>query len=147
MNKLEDISQLFVVETTAPAETASLGALLATEVTSPIVIALEGDLGTGKTEFVRGFAAASGCEEVVSSPTFAILNSYQGERGPVHHFDLYRIRNEAELAELGFDEYVFGEDTCLIEWAERAAPLLPEGTVRIRFEHLGGTRRRISRLS
>jgi tRNA threonylcarbamoyladenosine biosynthesis protein TsaE len=145
MDVYVDVSRPFEIETATPAETAAIGAELVSIVDAGAVIALQGDLGAGKTEFVKGFADGAGSRDVVSSPTFAILNTYVGRRWPVFHFDLYRIANDSELAELGFDEYLFGEGVCLIEWPERASGWLPSEAVRLRFEHVDGARRRITR--
>lgn len=145
MNETIDVSKPFELETANPAETALIGAMFATQLQPPAVIALIGDLGSGKTEFVKGFMKESGGDDVVSSPTFAILNTYKGRGVTVYHFDLYRIEHDSELTELGFEEYLFGDGICLIEWAERAEEWLPSDTTRIHFEHAGGSRRCIRR--
>jgi tRNA threonylcarbamoyladenosine biosynthesis protein TsaE len=146
MAVLLNASQAFVVDSPSPAHTAAIGAAVAAAVRPPAIIALCGDLGAGKTEFVKGFVSGSSVESAVSSPTFSILNTYDGAERPIYHFDLYRIEGKAELAELGFDEYVFGEGICLIEWAERAEGWLPPETIHMRFEHIDDTTRRVSRL-
>ncbi len=95
--------------------------------------ALIGGLGAGKTEFVRGFVAELSPETVVRSPTFSIVNTYVKGPFPVHHFDFYRLSDESDLYELGFDDYVYGEGVCLIEWANMFADSLPSDTKTIRF--------------
>jgi len=96
------------------------------------IVALEGELGAGKTEFVKGICRFFAVEDLVTSPTFAIINQYDGitpEGAPVkiYHVDLYRIDSPAELAEVGFDDMVFAHDAIkLIEWPEKAAHLMPQ---------------------
>ena len=92
------------------------------------IYALTGDLGAGKTVFAKGFAAGLGITEPVNSPTFTILQIYEGGRLPLYHFDVYRIEDEAEMEEVGLDEYLYGNGVCLIEWPERIAEILPEST-------------------
>src|SRR5438105_8714434 len=83
------------------------------------VFALSGDLGAGKTQFVKGFVAGIESRAEVTSPTFVLVHEYSGGRLPVYHFDFYRIENREALLRLGFDDYVFGDGVSLIEWAER----------------------------
>ena len=89
------------------------------------VIALTGELGVGKTQFVKGFAAGLGSAAEVTSPTFTLIHEYFGGRLPVYHFDFYRIESAQELVRLGFDDYVEGDGICIIEWADRFRDLLP----------------------
>jgi len=98
------------------------------------VIGFFGDLGSGKTRTIQGICQGLGCGEQVSSPTFTIINEYQGKY-PVYHFDLYRIDSEQEIYDLGYEEYFYDEGICLIEWAERAGSLLPADRIEI---HLKG---------
>ena len=94
------------------------------------VVALFGELGAGKTRFVQGLASAWDVQDVVSSPTFTLVNEYRG-RVPVYHIDLYRIRHEEEALDLGLDEYLFGRGITIIEWSERILHLLPDSAWRI----------------
>lgn len=111
------------------------------------VFALYGELGAGKTEFVRGFAEALGVDAaVVTSPTFTLIHEYDGMM-PIYHFDAYRIRSDAELIDMGLDEYLYDEGICLIEWPERIEHLLPRGSVRLRLEHGPGAARTVTRLT
>lgn len=114
-------------ERTASAEeTRALGARLAQIAQPGDVFSLDGDLGSGKTEFVRGFVEAlspNGAD--VRSPTFSIVNTYKTQKFPVHHFDFYRIEDPRELASIGFDEYAGGDGVCLIEWGMMFPNTLP----------------------
>lgn len=136
--------EILPTETTSPDETKALGEKLAETTQAPAVVALYGDLGTGKTQLVKGFCAALGVDErVVSSPTFTILNEYETDRFPVYHFDAYRIEHPDEFFELGYEEYFYGEGVCLIEWPTRVEALLPDHTLRLRLSHRGDNRRLI----
>ncbi len=131
--------------TRAAAETEYIGAVLGKAMRPPLVVALDGDLGTGKTVLVRGAARALGIKEEISSPTFVLLKIYQG-RFPLYHFDFYRLDQAEELAELGFDEYLPGEGLAFVEWAGRFREYLPEKRLDItitRFFDYSGEGRRI----
>lgn len=113
------------------AETESIGALFAKNLPSGSAICLLGDLGTGKTVFARGLAKGLGVTDMITSPTFQIVNSYEykgtdKKNLKFNHFDLYRIENPDELLEIGWDEYFDNESICLIEWPERACGYLPQ---------------------
>lgn len=90
-----------------------------------MVICLDGDLGAGKTVFVKGYALGLGINENVTSPTFTLIHEYSGGRIPLYHFDFYRLLDPYEIYFLGFDEYFYGNGICLIEWAKNAADFLP----------------------
>lgn len=115
-------------------DTFNIGKTLAQTAGAGEIYALSGDLGVGKTVFTKGFAAGLGITEPVNSPTFTILQVYEGGRLPLYHFDVYRIEEPEEMEEVGLDDYLFGQGVCLIEWAEQIAEELPESTkvVRIR---------------
>jgi tRNA threonylcarbamoyladenosine biosynthesis protein TsaE len=98
------------------------------------VFALRGDLGTGKTQFVKGFVAGLGSNSEVTSPTFVLLHEYPDGRLPVYHFDFYRVESHEALSRLGFDDYVFGDGVCLIEWADRYSDLIPSHAKWLWFE-------------
>jgi tRNA threonylcarbamoyladenosine biosynthesis protein TsaE len=89
------------------------------------IFALTGDLGAGKTQFVKGFVSGVESNAEVTSPTFVLVHEYEGGRLPVYHFDFYRIEKRDDLLRLGFDDYVFGEGVSLIEWADRYRDLIP----------------------
>lgn len=114
-------------------EMFSLGETIGKAATTGEIYALIGDLGAGKTVFSKGFAAGLGITETVVSPTFMIVQEYDGGRLPLYHFDVYRIEEPDEMAEIGFDEYIRGDGVCLIEWADRIAPLLPDDAAMIRI--------------
>lgn len=90
------------------------------------VFALLGDLGVGKTVFTQGFAKGIGIDEPISSPTFTIIQEYETGRIPFYHFDVYRIGDIEEMEEIGFDDYIYGNGVCLIEWANLIEEILPE---------------------
>lgn len=98
------------------------------------VFALHGDLGVGKTTLIKAFCQVLGVADQTTSPSFAIVNEYQAANGePVYHFDLYRLKNTAELEAIGFTEYVDSGHYCFIEWPELAEELLPPDTHHLRF--------------
>jgi tRNA threonylcarbamoyladenosine biosynthesis protein TsaE len=125
-------------------ETVAFGAELAGMLQAGDVLALYGDLGSGKTTLVRGVARGLGVPETceITSPTFVLLNIYPG-RMPVYHFDLYRLAGAPDLYDLGFEEYFFGRGVALIEWAEKAEILLPESVIRLRLTTVDDKKREI----
>ncbi len=119
-------------ETKTPEETRDLGYQMAAELKSGSVVALVGDLGCGKTAFVKGVTDFFGDGEQVTSPTFTLVNEYEGKL-PLYHFDVYRLDNPS-LEECDWmDDYLFGDGVCLIEWADNIRAVLPEDTIRIVF--------------
>lgn len=106
-------------------ETHQLARELAEKARPGEVIALFGDLGSGKTTFVQGFCAACGVTSPITSPTFTLMHIYRGWRWPIYHFDFYRLRNVAEAQDLGCEEYFDGDGVSLVEWPERTLTLLP----------------------
>ncbi len=123
-----------VVETHAPEETFALGEKLGKEAESGAVFTLDGDLGVGKTVFAQGFAAGMGVQGPVNSPTFTIVQEYEGRDLPFYHFDAYRIGDESEMEEIGFEEYVYGDGVSLIEWASQISGILPEKRTAVTLE-------------
>lgn len=107
------------------------------------IFALQGGLGAGKTTLVKALCAALGTGDVVKSPTFALVNSYQAPIGEIYHFDFYRIRNLEEVYDLGFEEYFDSGNYCFIEWPEMIGPLLPEDAAEVAIESTGETTRTI----
>ncbi len=121
------------VTTRTEAETAALGEIFGRNLDRPLVIALQGELGAGKTVFVRGAARGLGITGPVTSPTFVLLKIYTG-RLPLYHFDFYRLSEHEDLTELGFTEYLPGEGAAFIEWADRLPGLLPDEFVQVDIE-------------
>lgn len=119
-----------IIHTNSPEETYAAAKSFAGRLKKGDVICMYGDLGAGKTLFAQGIAEGLGVSEHVSSPTFTIVNEYEG-RIPFYHFDVYRIADPEEMLEIGFDEYLFGEGVCLIEWAELVGELLPENCISV----------------
>ena len=112
----------------------AIGRRLADEVEVGSVLALRGDLGSGKTLFVKGLAAGLGSDANVTSPTFTLVHEYRGGRIPVYHFDLFRLENKQAIARLGLDDYFFADGVCVIEWADRCPSLLPDQARWLLFE-------------
>ncbi len=106
--------------------------------TAPLIVTLKGDLGAGKTTLVQAICRGYGVTQPVTSPTFALVHEYASPSTPVYHLDLYRLRSQAELEGLGWDDLVSANALVLIEWPERAGSLLPSGHVPIALEHLPG---------
>ncbi|MBR3103225.1 MAG: tRNA (adenosine(37)-N6)-threonylcarbamoyltransferase complex ATPase subunit type 1 TsaE [Lachnospiraceae bacterium] len=123
-----------VIETNGAEETYALGKELGEQAAAGAVFTLNGDLGVGKTVFAQGFAEGLGITEAVNSPTFTILQVYEEGRLPLYHFDVYRIEDPEEMYEVGFDDYLYGQGVCLIEWAEQVAELLPQKRTDITIE-------------
>ena len=123
-----------VIETNSAEETYALGKELGEQAAAGAVFTLNGDLGVGKTVFAQGFAEGLGITEAVNSPTFTILQVYEEGRLPLYHFDVYRIEDPEEMYEVGFDDYLYGQGVCLIEWAEQVAELLPQKRTDITIE-------------
>jgi len=98
------------------------------------IICLEGDLGVGKTVFTKGFAEGLNIEDNIDSPTFTIVQEYTEGRIPLYHFDVYRIGDISEMDEIGYEDYLFGEGVCLIEWASRIEELIPESAIHVIIE-------------
>jgi tRNA threonylcarbamoyladenosine biosynthesis protein TsaE len=132
------------VSTASAEETRQLGAKLAAIARPGDVFSLDGGLGCGKTELVRGFVDALISGAPVRSPTFSIVNAYRSPKFPIYHFDFYRIEDARELSAIGLEEYLCGDGVCLIEWGELFPQALPEGTRHIRFTEVGETTREIA---
>jgi len=115
----------------APEKTLSLAAALVAQLQPGDVVALFGDLGSGKTVFARGIARALGVQSPISSPTYTIQHTYTGSKGHVHHIDLYRLLTPDDVDMLELDTCWQGDAITIIEWAERAGNLLPPNTWRI----------------
>ncbi len=112
-------------------ETEALGARLADALAEGRVVAFTGDLGAGKTAFVSGMARALGVEERVTSPTFTIVNEYEGGRLPLFHFDMYRLDSADELFHIGWEDYLARGGVCAVEWSENVAGAIEPDAVRV----------------
>lgn len=132
------------VETSTPEQTVAAGRILAGELSPGAVVALRGELGAGKTHFVRGLAEGWGAAEEASSPTFALLHEYATPRGKVLHLDLYRAKDAAEVWSAVHDELDATGGLLVVEWADRFPELLPAGAVRVAIAHAGEGRRTIT---
>ena len=124
------------------AETERFGERLAKELRPGAVVAFTGALGAGKTALTRGLARGLGCAGRVTSPTFTIVNDYEGDI-PLFHFDLYRLSSEDELYDIGWDDYLARGGVCAVEWSERAAGALPPETVRVDLSRDGDSESRV----
>ena len=116
-------------------DTSALGARLAKHISVGDVFALAGNLGTGKTTLAKAIASALGVTEIITSPTFTIVCEYNSGRLPFYHFDVYRVHDEDELFEIGFDEYIEGQGVCVIEWGDLIKDILPAHTKWIYLEY------------
>lgn len=121
------------LRTSSEAETEALGERLAARLRVGDVVALYGDLGAGKTTFVRGLARGLGSEDPVSSPTFVLMHVYEG-RLPLYHFDAWRLSGPEDLAAVGAEEYLEGDGVAVVEWSERAEGLFPSQRLEVHLE-------------
>ncbi len=124
-------------------ETAALGGRLADALKTGRVVAFTGDLGAGKTAFVSGMARALGVEERVTSPTFTIVNEYEGGRLTLFHFDMYRLGGADELFHIGWEDYLSRGGVCAVEWSENVAEAIEDGAVRVSIVRGDGDNDRI----
>lgn len=134
-----NLPQTFYTKSTE--DTEALGAELATQMLAdaslPPFVALYGDLGVGKTAFVRGFTRALAPAALVRSPTFALVNEYRAGSRTLFHFDMYRIDSEDDLLSIGFYDYLDRNGICLVEWSEKIPYALPDAYLRVTLEKLG----------
>ena len=127
----------------SPTETEAIARRLADDLVAGSVLALKGELGSGKTLFTQALVAALGSDAAVTSPTFTIVHEYQGGRLPVYHFDFFRLENRESAARLGLEDYFFSDGVSVIEWADRFQDLIPEQARWISFEIKSETQRAI----
>ncbi len=123
-----------VFESNSADETFEIAEQLGKQAKSGEIYCLSGELGVGKTVFSQGFAKGLGITEHVNSPTFTILQTYDSGKLPLYHFDVYRLGDLAEMEEIGYDDYFFGEGVCLIEWAELIKEILPADRKNVTIE-------------
>jgi ATPase, YjeE family len=123
-----------IIESYSPEETKALGKKIGEEAKPGSIYCLSGDLGVGKTVFTKGFAQGLGVtDKYITSPTFTIINEYQG-RLSLYHFDVYRINCIEEMDDTGYEDYFFGNGVCLVEWAELVKEIIPQEAVWITVE-------------
>ncbi len=143
-NRKPDCNELFTeagIVCSSPEETRQLGEMLAAGFSQNTVLSLEGALGAGKTQFTKGIVSGLGGGEEVSSPTYTLLHEYSG-RLPVFHFDFYRMESAEDLTMAGYEDCL-GAGVVILEWGDKYAEVLPPGALRLRFELLSESSRRI----
>lgn len=128
----------------SPSETETAGREFAWDLPTGSIVALTGELGSGKTRFVKGLVAEIGAPGEVTSPTFTLIHEYTGGRVPVYHFDFFRIEDRRSAERLGLEEYFFGDGICVVEWADKFPELIPPGARWISFETKSETDRLIT---
>ena len=129
--------------TNSPEETEEVGAALGKILKPGTILAYEGDLGAGKTAFTRGLARGLGATDMVTSPTYTIVNEYLSGRIPLFHFDMYRLASSDDLWDIGWEDYLDRGGVCAVEWSENAADAM-EDAIRVRIEKIGDESRRIT---
>ncbi len=129
--------------TKSESETEALGRALSERLAPGSVVAFTGDLGVGKTAFVRGMARGLGITSRVTSPTFTIVNEYEEGRVPLFHFDMYRLHSADELFDIGWEDYLLRGGICAVEWSERVSGALDSGCVRVNIRRGAGESERI----
>ena len=127
----------------SPQETEALGQALVQKLAPGAVVAFSGDLGAGKTAFVRGMAQGLGITQRVTSPTFTIVNAYEGGRLPLFHFDMYRLHSAEELFDIGWEDFLSRGGICAVEWSENIQEALEPGTVYVDIRRGQGEQERI----
>ena len=128
--------------TNSPEQTERIGAALGAILTPGTILAYEGDLGAGKTAFTRGLAQGPGATDMVTSPTYTIVNEYLSGRLPLFHFDMYRLASADDLWDIGWEDYLDRGGVCAVEWSENVTDAM-EGAIRVRIEKTGEESRRI----
>ncbi len=116
-------------------QTRKFGLKLADKLKSGNIVALIGDLGTGKTALTKYIAEGLDVKETITSPTFTIVQEYQDGRLPLYHFDVYRIKDVEEMFEIGYEEYFFGNGVCIVEWADLIPEIIPEDAIVIHLSY------------
>ena len=129
--------------TNTPSQTEALGEAVGKQVKPGTLIAYRGDLGAGKTAFTRGLARGLGIDEIVTSPTYTIVNEYLSGRIPLFHFDMYRLASSDDLFDIGWEDYLGRGGVCAVEWSENVADAMEDAMV-VTIEKTGDTSRRIT---
>ena len=133
------------IVTNSPEETLRLGYKFGKKLKPGAVVALTGELGTGKTVFTKGIAKALGVREYeyVNSASFVIVKKYPSRKMPLHHFDFYRLDSSGGLETVEYEEYFYSKGVSVVEWADRAPDILPDSSVIVKFKHRGKNKREI----
>ena len=129
--------------TNSPVETEAVGAALGAIIPAGTILAYKGDLGAGKTAFTRGLARGLGCTDLVTSPTYTIVNEYLSGRLPLFHFDMYRLASSDDLWDIGWEDYLDRNGVCAVEWSENVDDAM-ENAISVTIEKLGEEARRIT---
>ncbi|MBQ7802112.1 MAG: tRNA (adenosine(37)-N6)-threonylcarbamoyltransferase complex ATPase subunit type 1 TsaE [Oscillospiraceae bacterium] len=129
--------------TNSPEETEAVGAALGKVLTPGTILTYRGDLGAGKTAFTRGLARGLGCGEIVTSPTYTIVNEYLSGRMPLFHFDMYRLASSDDLWDIGWEDYLERGGVCAVEWSENVSDAM-EDAILVTIEKTGEDSRRIT---
>ena len=132
-----------IILTNSPVETEAVGAALGAIIPAGTILAYKGDLGAGKTAFTRGLARGLGCTELVTSPTYTIVNEYLSGRLPLFHFDMYRLASSDDLWDIGWEDYLDRNGVCAVEWSENVDDAM-ENAISVTIEKLGEDARRIT---
>lgn len=119
------------ISITSTAELSKVAEELLTFANGDKFFIFEGEMAAGKTTFIKAFCEQLGITDVVSSPTFSIVNEYESKFGPVYHFDFYRVKNIREAYDIGYEEYFYSDDYCLVEWPSKVEELLPETYIQV----------------
>ncbi len=134
---------MFTIDINGLEETKAFGKRLGSLLKPGDILCLNGDLGAGKTTLTKSIGLGLGVEDYITSPTFALINEYEGNF-PVYHFDVYRLEGVGDSFDLGFDEYFFGRGVCIIEWAEKIEEVLPEDRIVLDIEKTSEMGRKIN---
>jgi tRNA threonylcarbamoyladenosine biosynthesis protein TsaE len=136
---------IFDMISKSPEETYQLGKIMGKRLKAGDIVALTGELGSGKTVLTQGIASGLGvpASYAVTSPTFTLINEYPGKKTALYHLDVYRLTGSADLVELGYEEYILGDGVTVIEWAEKIADAIPDEALFVSFSYLGENERRI----
>lgn len=143
IKEIEKERKVFELTVNKEDEAAKFGRQIGQKARPGTVLALIGDLGSGKTTLTKYIAEGLGISEVITSPTFNIIKEYRSGRIPLYHFDVYRIDDPNDMYEIGYEEYFFGDGVCVVEWADMIEELLPEDAAVIRIEYGDGEEERV----
>lgn len=139
------MQQTFIIETRQPEETRRWGERVGRLLRAGDVVALVGELGTGKTTLTQGIAQGLGIDpSTVKSPSFVLMKEYRAGRLPLHHIDLYRLEGFTDVQRLGYEDYLGGDGVAVVEWAEKLQTILPGEHLRVDLEHVNDTTRRLT---